>query len=44
MADYPALPLWTDAYLADTTHLPQLPSPGSNGLALAVLFVQVAQR
>jgi uncharacterized protein YdaU (DUF1376 family) len=21
MADYPALPLWTDAYLADTTHL-----------------------
>ena len=21
MAEYPALPLWTDAYLADTTHL-----------------------
>ena len=21
MADFPALPLWTDAYLADTTHL-----------------------
>ena len=21
MAEFPALPLWTDAYLADTTHL-----------------------
>ena len=34
MADYPALPLWTDAYLADTTHL----SDAEHGRYLLLLF------
>ena len=35
MAEFPALPLWTDAYLADTAHL----SDAENGLYIRLLIL-----
>ena len=35
MAEFPALPLWTDAYIADTADL----TPGQNGVYLMLLIV-----
>ena len=34
VAEFPALPLWTDAYLADTTHL----TYAESGMYLAILM------